>query len=59
MLLFLIGAGAASGIMQKTGKIGPLVPVGAACMTVGLGLLALLAPDTPYGEAVGFMVYFY
>lgn len=53
-ICFLLGASISSAILQKTGKIGPLIPIGAIMLTVGLGLLALLQPNTNYGVVVGF-----
>jgi len=58
VLTFLLGAGIASAIMQKTGKIGYLVPFGAVMLTFGLGLLSLITPDTNFGEIAGFMLLF-
>jgi len=55
---FLLGAGIASAIMQKTGKIGYLIPLGAVMLTLGMGLLALIKPDTNFGEVAGYMLLF-
>lgn len=58
VVTFLFGAFLASAILQKTGKIGFLVPIGAVFLTVGLGLFALIRPDTNYGDLAGFMILF-
>jgi len=55
---FLFGAGVASAIMQKTGRIGYLIPMGAVMLTMGLGLLSLVQPDTNFGVVAGFMLLF-
>jgi len=46
---FLLGAGVSSGVLKRFNRVTLLLPEGAVLLTVGLGLLDLIRPDTPYG----------
>jgi len=58
VLAFLLGSFIGSAILQKTGKIGHLIPLGAIFLTLGLGLLGLVTPETNFGEVAGFELFY-
>jgi len=55
---FLFGAGVSSAVLKKFNRVTFLLPEGAVLLTIGVGLLNLIRPDTPFGVIAALQVAF-
>jgi len=55
---FLLGAGVSSAMLKKFNRVNFLLPEGAVLLTIGVGLLNLIRPDTPFGIIAALQIAF-